>query len=133
MDRRWMYGKRDFNYMRKVDEFISQAIEHQKKYGGDEQLICPCNVCKNRKKVNSGSELRNHLVMKGFKQDYTLWISHGEKEAHIHSCPTVVNLDKQVDNNMDAFEVATDDCNDINVNDHSDDDKNTNIESKNID
>ncbi|XP_074283827.1 uncharacterized protein LOC141608364 [Silene latifolia] len=132
MDRSWMNGKRDFEYIRKLDEFITHAIEHQRLHGDDEQLMCPCSVCKNRKKVNSGSEMREHLILKGFKPNYTVWIWHGEKENDISNGPNAVNFEKQVDNNMVDFEVVGEERNNIEVNEPIND-KDCNIEADNID
>ncbi|KAL9247458.1 hypothetical protein vseg_020889 [Gypsophila vaccaria] len=125
MDRSWMYGRRDFDYLRNLDEFISHAVEHQRLHGDDEQLICPCSVCK---KVKCGGELRNHLIVKGFTPDYTLWIWHGERETNIQSGPNIVNLEKHVDN-MDNLDVEVEDYDNIEVND----DKETNVEFEKID
>ncbi|XP_074299529.1 uncharacterized protein LOC141630650 [Silene latifolia] len=77
MDRSWMYGKRDFVYLERLEEFLSCAVEHQRLHG-DNQFVCPCTLCQNRKKVNSRDELREHLILKGFKADYNVWIWHGE-------------------------------------------------------
>ncbi|XP_074305807.1 uncharacterized protein LOC141641029 [Silene latifolia] len=132
MDRSWIYGKRDFEYLRKLDEFITHAVEHQRLHGDDEQLMCPCSVCKNRKKVNSGSEMREHLILKGFKPNYTVWIWHGEKENDISNGPNAVNFEKQVDNNMVDFEVVGEERNNIEVNEPIND-KDCNIEADNID
>ncbi|XP_074298389.1 uncharacterized protein LOC141629260 [Silene latifolia] len=128
MDRSWMYGKRDFEYLERLHEFITQAVEHQRQQGDDAQLMCPCSACKNRKKVNSGSEMREHLILKGFKPNYTVWIWHGEKENDIPNCPNTVNVEKQVDNIMVDYEVIGEDCNNNEVNEHSDDKECDNVD-----
>ncbi|XP_074271550.1 uncharacterized protein LOC141595481 [Silene latifolia] len=132
MDRGCLYGTRDFEYLKRLGEFIIQAVEPKKRHGDDEQLMCPCSVCKNRKKVNSASEMREHLILKGFKPNYTVWIWHGEKEIDIPNCPTAVNVEKQVDNIMVDFEVIGEDYNNDEVNEHSND-KECNIEADNVD
>ncbi|XP_074277720.1 uncharacterized protein LOC141601344 [Silene latifolia] len=132
MDRSWMYGKRDFEYLERLHEFITQAVEHQRQQGDDAQLMCPCSACKNRKKVNSGNEMREHLILKGFNPNYKVWIWHGEKENDIPNCPNAVNVEKQVDNIMVDFEVIGEDCNNNEVNERSDD-KECNIEADNVD
>ncbi|XP_074290317.1 uncharacterized protein LOC141617046 [Silene latifolia] len=120
MDRSWMYRQRDFEYLERLDEFITQAVKHQRRNGDDEQLMCPCSVCKNRKKVNSGSEMREHLILKGFKPNYTVWIWYGDKENGI---PNGIMAD---------LKVIGEDCNNNEVNEHSDD-KESNIEADNVD
>ncbi|XP_074297100.1 uncharacterized protein LOC141627779 [Silene latifolia] len=136
MDRNWMYGKRDFYFLKRLDEFISHAVAHQKQHGDEEHLICPCSVCKNRKKVSCAKELRNHLAMKGFKPDYHVWIWHGEKEYDMQGTSNALNQGTKFDN-VDEFEMHGLDFNDIaiNVDNDNDDsqDKDNNVEGENID
>ncbi|XP_074287829.1 uncharacterized protein LOC141612982 [Silene latifolia] len=110
MDRSWMYGKRDFVYLERLEEFLSCAVEHQRLHG-DNQFVCPCTLCQNRKKVNSRDELREHLILKGFKADYNVWIWHGESDNDI--CTNVnfgINdkdgdqIDVGVENDDEIFE-----------------------------
>ncbi|XP_074283650.1 uncharacterized protein LOC141608187 [Silene latifolia] len=132
MDRNWMYGKRDFYFLQRLDEFISHAVAHQKSYGDDEKLICPCSVCRNRIKVSSAIEMRNHLIMKGFKPDYKVWIWHGEKENDMQGpSSSAENQGKKFDN-VDEFEIHGLDFNNTPINvDNDNDDKN--VEAENID
>ncbi|XP_074271167.1 uncharacterized protein LOC141595093 [Silene latifolia] len=131
MDRSWMYGKRDFEFMSRLDEFISHAVELQRLCGDGEQLLCPCSVCKNRIKISSVSEMRRHLIMKGFKPDYSVWIWHGEKDNDCHASTRAINLGINVDN-VDDFEI--DDVSYSNKEVHKDAHvMYKNVEDKNID
>ncbi|KAH9616630.1 hypothetical protein KSS87_011356 [Heliosperma pusillum] len=104
MDRSWMYRKRDFKFMERLDEFISRAIENQKLCGDEEQLLCPCSLCKNRIKISFAIEMRNHLIMKGFKPDYNVWIWHGEKDNDTNASKRAINRGTNVDN-VDDIEI----------------------------
>ncbi|XP_074300581.1 uncharacterized protein LOC141631860 [Silene latifolia] len=117
MDRSWMYGKRDFVYLERLEEFLSCVVEHQRLHG-DNQFVCPCTLCQNRKKVNSRDELREHLILKGYKADYNVWIWHGESDNDI--CTNVnfgINdkdgdqIDVGVENDDENFETIDMDVN----------------------
>ncbi|XP_074297013.1 uncharacterized protein LOC141627684 [Silene latifolia] len=136
MDRNGMYGKRDFYFLQRVDEFISHAVAHQKQHGDEEHLICPCSVYKNRVKVSSAKEMRRHLVTKGFKPDYHVWIWHGEKENDMQGTSNAVNQGNKFDN-VDEFDMHGLDFNNILINVDNDNDdshhKDNNLEGENID
>ncbi|XP_074265708.1 uncharacterized protein LOC141588153 [Silene latifolia] len=109
MDRSWMYGQRDFDFLRRLDEeFIRCAVEYQRVHG-DNRFICPCSICQNRKRVNSVNELREHLIIKGFTLDYNVWIWHGENERDIRSYSNI-NTNITVDN-TDEIRNDVEDCN----------------------
>ncbi|XP_019150567.1 PREDICTED: uncharacterized protein LOC109147363 [Ipomoea nil] len=78
MDHSWMYGKcNTHEYMLGVENFIKYAEENKSK-NGEEFLVCPCYDCKNLRKFRSSEQVRNHLICRGFKEDYNRWIRHGE-------------------------------------------------------
>ncbi|PNX83353.1 hypothetical protein L195_g039394 [Trifolium pratense] len=92
--RKWMDNRMSpdnsrvtYEFMVGVHEFIKFACaqENFKKVG---KLRCPCKVCK-CKKPHPVGDVMGHLCMKGFKEDYYYWTSHGEKRPPI--LPVVSN------------------------------------------
>ena len=79
MDRSWMYGASRVSdeYLTGVDEFIKVAMEDMSN-NGNVKMACPCRDCNNNQKWSNPVQVRNHLIRRGFKQDYTRWIWHGE-------------------------------------------------------
>ncbi|XP_074266804.1 uncharacterized protein LOC141590091 [Silene latifolia] len=126
MDRSWMYGKRDFVYLERLEEFLSCAVEHQRLHG-DNQFVCPCTLCQNRKKVNSRDELREHLILKGFKADYNVWVWYGESVNDICS-----NVNFGInDKDGDQIDVGVE--NDDEIFENIDMDDNIELDNDNID
>ena len=41
-------------------------------------MCCPCPKCGNTKSYSDQKILHTHLLYKGFKPCYNVWISHGE-------------------------------------------------------
>ncbi|XP_074373547.1 uncharacterized protein LOC141713881 [Apium graveolens] len=85
MDRHtWMYKiPRIYQeYVDGVDKFIECAelnVEKKKMELGKEDMItCPCRDCFNLKKYHNAMTVRDHLFRRGFRNDYTKWIWHGE-------------------------------------------------------
>ncbi|XP_074297407.1 uncharacterized protein LOC141628126 [Silene latifolia] len=80
--------------------------------------------------------MRRHLVTKGFKPDYHVWIWHGEKANDMQGTSNAVNQGNKFDN-VDEFEMHGLDFNNIpiNVDNDNDDshDKDNNVEGENID
>ncbi|XP_074328252.1 uncharacterized protein LOC141666154 [Apium graveolens] len=77
MDRRtWMYklSGATHEYISCVKHFIEYAEKHAK---GD-MIMCPCYDCYNLKKFPTVDTVRDHLFRRGFMDDYTRWIWHGE-------------------------------------------------------
>ncbi|KAF2590594.1 hypothetical protein F2Q70_00039724 [Brassica cretica] len=60
-----------------VDAFIQFAC-NQEDYKERETLLCPCARCKNVKQREARVVAR-HLFLYGFKGNYYVWTSHGEK------------------------------------------------------
>ena len=83
MDRRWMYGPRpSIEYLNGVNEFIKVAKEQANKEmdAYDSFLIyCPCKYCKNEKKFRSDEIVFQHLILRGFVENYTCWNKHREE------------------------------------------------------
>ena len=61
--------------------FCSIAIEHQVRTGGF-GFYCPCVKCGNISKVNSVDILREHILRRGFRPQYHVWIWQGEEGVY---------------------------------------------------
>ena len=92
MDRfTWMYkiSRVSHEYVSGVNEFIACAEENLKNKetvsGKEDRITCPCSDCYNLKKYPNPETVREHLFRRGFMNDYTKWIWHGEG---IHSRKT---------------------------------------------
>ena len=90
MDRSWMYGRRDsVEFLQGVEEFCTRALQYQNEIGGGE-IYCPCFDCENVEKFNSTRVIRDHIIRRGFRQQYDVWLWHGES----------VNVVKSVGDNV---------------------------------
>ena len=77
-DRSWMYGSIDSsNYIDGVLEFCKFAVEHQERIGST-GLYCPCVKCVNVEMVDNVDVMREHILRRGFRPQYHVWIWHGE-------------------------------------------------------
>ena len=92
--RKWMDNRMRPDNSRVTDEFLAGVCEFVefacaqddfKKVG---KLRCPCKICKCRKPQLVNDVMR-HLCMKGFKEDYYYWSSHGEQRPSV--MPVVSN------------------------------------------
>ena len=62
-----------------MDKFIEAATKHATTLKGNKDtIICPYKDCKNRMTRTDVTIIRSHLIMRGFIEDYTVWIHHGE-------------------------------------------------------
>ncbi|CAO2836220.1 unnamed protein product [Amaranthus hypochondriacus] len=78
MDRSWMYGKRDsIAFVNGVKEFCHCALQHQQESKNDD-FYCPCRDCQNIDIVNNIKTLRDHIMTRGFRKQYYVWLWHGE-------------------------------------------------------
>jgi hypothetical protein len=76
-----MYGSLRFKagFREEVDKFIKAAEKHAAMLTeNNDAIICPCKDCKNRMTWIDSSIIREHLIVRGFVEDYTVWIHHGE-------------------------------------------------------
>ncbi|XP_074321844.1 uncharacterized protein LOC141659024 [Apium graveolens] len=85
MDRlTWMYKipRVSHAYVNGVNEFIACAVENLKmkqiEHGKEDKITYPCRDCYNLKKYPNIDTVRDHLFHRGFMEDYTKWIWHGE-------------------------------------------------------
>ena len=76
-----MYGLLRFKagFREDVDKFIEAAEKHVATLTENKDtIICPCKDCKNLMAWTDVSIIREHLIVRGFIEDYTVWIHHGE-------------------------------------------------------
>ena len=76
-----MYGSLRFKagFHEEVDKFIETAKKHAMTLiENKDTIICLCKVYKNRMAWTYVTIIRSHLIMRGFVEDYTVWIHHGE-------------------------------------------------------
>ncbi|CAH9079143.1 unnamed protein product [Cuscuta epithymum] len=82
MIRSWMYGKRNtLEFMNGVAEFCKCCLDYRALSGCDE-LYCPCVDCANVNSFQSIETIREHLIRRGFRQEYYVWVWHGEKGVY---------------------------------------------------
>lgn len=79
-----MYGTRpSVEYLNGVNGFINVAKQQANKEEidayGSSFIYCPCKDCKNEKKFRSHDIVFQHLILRGFKENYTCWNKHGEE------------------------------------------------------
>ena len=77
----WMYGSLRFKvgFREEVDKFIEAAEKHTVTLTENKDIIiCPCKDYKNLMAWTDVSIIREHLIVRGFVEDYTVWIHHGE-------------------------------------------------------
>ena len=76
-----MYGSLRFKagFCEEVDKFIEATKKHATTLKENKDIIiCPCKDCKNRMAWTDVTIIRSYLIMRGFVEDYTVWIHHGE-------------------------------------------------------
>jgi hypothetical protein len=79
MDRSWMHDleRIDPVYIENIRHFVEEAMRHanrQKKTN----IFCPCVDCENKIAWSDSKMVKSHLIKRGFKKSYTIWITHGE-------------------------------------------------------
>ncbi|XP_020263294.1 uncharacterized protein LOC109839276 [Asparagus officinalis] len=85
-DRGWMYNtsRVSAEYIEKVNDFLDKAFAKAAK--GNE-ICCPCRGCFNRC-WHQRNTVCNHLIVKGFIDNYYKWVFHGEdlpSRLNVHS------------------------------------------------
>ena len=61
-----------------MDKFIEATKKHATTLTENKDtFICPYKDCKNRMAQTDVTIIRSHLIMRGFVEDYTVWIHHG--------------------------------------------------------
>ena len=77
----WMYDSLRFEagFCEEVDKFIEAAEKHATTLTENKDtIICPCKDCKNLMTWTDVSIIREHLIVRGFVEDYTVQIHHGK-------------------------------------------------------
>jgi hypothetical protein len=77
----WMYGslRLKVGFSKEVDKFIEAAEKHATTLTENkDRIICPCQDCKNLMAFSDVTTIREHLIIRGFVSNYTVWIHHGE-------------------------------------------------------
>ena len=76
MNRQWMYGNQvSCEFIDGLRDFLLVADANKR----NAFVICPCNLCKNKKDYSSKETLRLHLLRHGFMPSYNVWTKHGER------------------------------------------------------
>ena len=76
-----MYGSLRFKvgFCEEVNKFIEATKKHATTLTENkDSVIYPCKDCKNHMAWTDVTIIRSHLIMRGFVEDYTVWIHHGE-------------------------------------------------------
>ncbi|KAL8116598.1 hypothetical protein AgCh_022944 [Apium graveolens] len=90
-------------YKRGVDSFVKFA---QRVKDSDENILCPCNECKNLL-WRTEDELKMHLYRFGIIESYTRWYCHREK-SDFHNHYSMGTNQNDEDDVHDAFEMLRD-------------------------
>jgi hypothetical protein len=79
MDRSWIYdlARIDLVYIENVRHFIEEAMRHVNREKKSD-IFCSCVDCDNKIAWSDSKVVKSHLIKRGFKKSYTIWISHGE-------------------------------------------------------
>jgi hypothetical protein len=77
MDRAWMYdlARIDLVYIESVRHFIEEAMRHANR---EKKSDISCVDCDNKIAWSDSKVDKLHLIKRGFKKSYTIWIAHGE-------------------------------------------------------
>ena len=76
-----MYSSLRFKvgFREEVDKFIEAAEKHATTLTENKDtIICPYKDYKNLMALTDVSIIIEHLIVRGFVEDYTVWIHHGE-------------------------------------------------------
>ena len=76
-----MYSSLRFEagFREELDKFIEVVEKHATTLTENKDtIICPCKDCKNLMAWTYESIIREHLIVRGFVEDYIVWIHHGE-------------------------------------------------------
>jgi hypothetical protein len=80
--RRWMYeaDRREREYFVGLNSFVRAATAYKSNDQLNNYICCPCVDCNNEKQFSNIEKIREHLIRRGFKPDYTCWSKHGEDD-----------------------------------------------------
>jgi hypothetical protein len=85
MDRAWMYdlARIDPVYIENVHHFVEEAMRHanrEKKF----DIFYHCVDCDNKIAWSDSKVVKSHLIKRGFKKSYTIWIAHDVIDNALH-------------------------------------------------
>ena len=110
-----MYGSIESSeFIDGVLEFCIIAVERQVRMGGV-GFYCPCVNCGNVSKVDSVYILREHILRRGFRPQYHVWVWHGEEGVYKEK-----SVVEDVNNVADVNEDVVDRVDEENVDEHMD-------------
>jgi hypothetical protein len=64
-------------YIENVHHFVEEAMRHANREKKS-NIFCPCVDCDNKIPWLDSKAVKSHLIKRGFKKSYTIWIAHGE-------------------------------------------------------
>jgi hypothetical protein len=98
MDRALMYdlARIDPMYLKNVHQFVEEAKRYANRQNKND-IFCPCVDCEIKIAWPNSKVVQSHLIKRGFKRNYTMWIQHGEIDDTLHKVGTGVG-----DNNSDG-------------------------------
>jgi hypothetical protein len=98
MDRVWMYdlARIDPMYLENVCQFVEEAKRHAHSQNKND-IFCPCVDSENKIVWSDSKVVQSHLIKRGFKRNYTIWIKHGDIDDTLHEVDIGVG-----DNNSDG-------------------------------
>ena len=92
-------------YIENVHQFVEEAKRNANKQNKND-IFCPCVDCKNKIAWLDSKIVQSHLIKRGFKRNYTVWIKHGEIDD------TLLELDIGIgDNNSHGQDDGVFTCN----------------------
>jgi hypothetical protein len=89
MDRAWMYdlARIDPIYLENVHQFVEEAERHANNQNKMD-IFCPCVDYENKIAWPNSKVVQSHLIKRGFKRNYTIWMKHGEIDDTLHEVDT---------------------------------------------
>ncbi|XP_021310224.1 uncharacterized protein LOC8062543 [Sorghum bicolor] len=76
----WMYlgNRTSLQFVNGLQSFVT-AAQTDMSNGHKSSVWCPCIDCKNEKQFLDLDVINEHLIIRGFMDDYTCWNKHGEE------------------------------------------------------
>jgi hypothetical protein len=89
MDRALMYDlvRIDPKYLENVRQFVKEEKRHANKQNKND-IFCPYVDCENKIAWPDSKVVQSHLIKRGFKRNYIVWIKHGEIDDTLHELDT---------------------------------------------
>jgi hypothetical protein len=71
------FARIDSVYIENVCHFVEEAMMHANREKKS-NIFYPCVDCDNKIVWSDSKVVKSHLIKRGFKKSYTIWIAHGE-------------------------------------------------------